>query len=388
MNQDIFIDLKQKKAEFMSSFNINANTNIPDSVFRDYDTDSIKRMYSMYMDTNFNYELDLKSGDKIIGKIVGETKTDYLFDIGYRDYLTVEKKKLETDVLYQYATDENSVNPNTEIELLIVDVSDSPYRIVGSMAALHKNDVYSDLLNNTDIALNAVVTKAVAGGYTIEIDYDGYKIPAFMPNILAGANKLTPKQAQEIVSKQIVVMIESFSSEKETFIASRKKYLLSLIPEAIENLQTVDDSGQPILYTGMVTGTTKFGVFVEFNECLTGMIHKDNMDEKLFANFTQTEAGSEITFYVKEIIKNKLILTQVWKATAWDTIKKDNEYEGVVCEEKAFGMLVRIDEETVGLIQSSELTKMSKKPVIGQTVKVKAIFVQKMERRIYFTLVK
>ncbi len=41
-----------------------------------------------------------------------------------------------------------------------------------------------------------------------------------------------------------------------------------LSQEAIKKLK------YDIPYTGHVTGTTPFGIFVEFNECLTGMIHK------------------------------------------------------------------------------------------------------------------
>jgi ribosomal protein S1 len=359
-------------------------------VYEEYSEAEIRKMYDMYTgDTSaHNYGLKINVGDKITGKVVGETSTDYLFNIGYKDYLRIEKKKGEAEALARYANDENTVSFETDIEILITEVSESPYLIKGSLVTLHKNDTYTDILQNSDEPIEATVLTVLPAGFTLELNYGGYKIPAFMPNILAGVNKLSPEQSQALAGKTLSVMIESYSSDKGTFIASRKKFLKSLIPQEIAKLKTLDANNQPLQYTGVVTGSSKFGVFVEFNECLTGMIHKDNLDAQYKNTYQNVEAGTRINFFIKEIIKDKLFLTQTWKETVWDTVKKDAEYTGNVYDEKSIGILVRLDDETVGLIHTSELEKLGRKPSIGSTVKVKVIAVQKMERKIYLTLAK
>jgi ribosomal protein S1 len=92
-----------------------------------------------------------------------------------------------------------------------------------------------------------------------------------------------------------------------------------LIPKAIKELN------YELSYTGHVTGTTPFGVFVEFNECLTGMIHKANVHPDWQDKLSDIKPGFSIEFYIKEIIKDKgapkLILTQILRETLWDNIK-------------------------------------------------------------------
>ncbi len=359
-------------------------------VYEEYSEAEIRKMYDLYTGetSEYNYGLKLNIGDKITGKVVGETATDYLFNIGYKDYLRIEKKKGEAEALARYANDENTVSFETDIEILITEVSESPYIIKGSLVTLHKNDTYSDILQNADEPIEATVLSVLPAGFILELIYGGYRIPAFMPNILAGVNKLSPEQAQALAGKTLSVMIESYSSDKGTFIASRKKYLKSLIPQEIAKLKTKDSNNIPLQYSGVVTGSSKFGIFVEFNECLTGMIHKDNLDAQYKNTYHNVEAGTQINFFIKEIIKDKLFLTQTWKETVWDTVKKDAEYTGTVYDEKSIGILVRLDDETVGLIHTSELEKLGRKPSIGSAVKVKVIAVQKMERKIYLTLAK
>lgn len=374
--------LEQKKPNSKNSKN-----KILARVYEEYSEAEIKKLEALYEGNTYNYSLNLNVGDKITGKVVGETPTDYLFDIGYKDYLCVEKRKSETEALFKYAK-ENTVSFETDVEILVTEVSETPYSIKGSLASIQKNETYSDILQNSDEPIEAFVLEALPAGFTLELIHNGYKIPAFMPNILSGVNKLSQEQAQELVGKIINVMVENYSSEKGTFIVSRKKYLKSLIPQAIQELETVDENNVPIEYTGVVTGSAKFGIFVEFNDCLTGMIHKDNLNDKYKNSYQNIEAGTEIKFFIKEIIKEKLILTQTWKETVWDSVKKDAEYTGTVYDEKSFGVLIRLDAETLGLIHNSEIEKLGTKPAIGSTVKVKVIAVQKMERKIYLTLVK
>jgi hypothetical protein len=129
------------------------------------------------------------------------------------------------------------------------------------------------------------VKELTPAGYSVEIDYEGVTLSGFMPNTLAGINKLS--NPESIVGETFEVMIETFSREEGTYIVSRKKYLQSLIPEAIKQLEF----GK--VYEGFVTGTTDYGAFVEFNDCLTGMIHKSNINPEFadaFGKESETRA--------------------------------------------------------------------------------------------------
>ena len=226
--------------------------------------------------------------------------------------------------------------------------------------------------------VTAYIKSLNPAGYDIELSHGGVTLPAFMPNTLAGINKL--HDPNSIVGKTIEVMIESYSGDEGTYIVSRRRFLQRLIPSAIKELQ----SGE--IYNGHVTGTTPFGIFVEFNECLTGMIHKANVDPEWQEKLTTIKPGFEIQFYIKEVIKDKIILTQILRETLWDNIKNGQVLDGVVRDTKQFGTLINLDSETVGLIHTSEMEKLGKKFTSGQQLKVKVLSVDRMSRKIFLTL--
>ena len=200
-----------------------------------------------------------------------------------------------------------------------------------------------------------------------------------MPNTLAGVNKL--HNPESIVGKELPMMVESFSKDEGTYIVSRRKYLKTLIPDEMDKLEY----GK--IYEGVVTGTTDFGIFVEFNECLTGMIHKANIAEDWQNRLQDIIPGMEVNFYVKEIIKNKIILTQILKETLWDTIQKGQVFDAKVIDHKQFGILVSIDDETMGLITTNNIPDTNKVYSKGNDIKVKVINADKSNRKIFLSLV-
>jgi small subunit ribosomal protein S1 len=140
------------------------------------------------------------------------------------------------------------------------------------------------------------------------------------------------------------------------------------------------------LYQGNVTGTTPFGVFVEFNDCLTGMIHKANIVEEYRERIQDIKPGTIIEFYVKEINRKKIILTQIMRESLWDYIKVGDILKGTVRDNKNFGTLVSLDDETMGLIHTSELEKINKRFNQGDVLNVKILAVDRQNRKIFLTI--
>jgi len=304
---------------------------------------------------------------------VGGKSGQHLFEVaGYKDYIRVEDRPNEAKYL-----------KNTEVgdivDVLVVEVSDKNYMIRGSIATLYESRAHANLKSLEEgESVGAFIKALNPAGYEVEIYNGGVTLPGFMPNTLAGINKLFDPTA--IVGQTLEVMIESFSDQEGTYIVSRRKYLQSLIPAAIKQLNQTD------VYSGHVTGTAPFGVFVEFNECLTGMIHKANVHPEWQERLSEIKPGFQIEFYVKEIIKDKIILTQILRETLWDNIKNGQIIEGKVKDTKQFGTLVSLDDETVGLIHTSEMDKIGKKFTAGQPLKVRVLSVDRMSRKIFLTV--
>ena len=160
--------------------------------------------------------------------------------------------------------------------------------------------------------------------------------------------------------EELYVVPVSFSPERGTIVVSHRKYLKALIPGKIEELKAkIDDK-----LSGSVTGTAKYGVFVEFDSCLTGMIHTNDLDADTLAKFKAREIkpGDAIEFWVKDIISNsKITLSQ--KAETIDNPWKDVDkkfkcpctVEATVKTKKDYGLFITVDTGLVGLLHVSEL---------------------------------
>lgn len=297
--------------------------------------------------------------------------------VGYKDDIRVDNRASENKYL-------KNVKIGDSIDVLIDHINQQNYAIDGTIAGIYENRAH-DLLKSkdgVDLIVIATIKSINPAGYEVEIQQGGVTLDAFMPNTLAGINKL--HNPESIVGKTFEVMIESYSKDEGTYIVSRRKYLRTLIPQATESLQKYTTGTS---YKGHVTGTTPFGIFVEFNDCLTGMIHKANVLDEFQDKLDQIPAGTEIAFYVKEILKDKIILTQTLRESLWDSIKPGQVLDGEVRATKQFGVLVSLDEETMGLIHTSEVEKLKRKFTSGEKVKVKVLHVERQTRKIFLTAI-
>ena len=327
----------------------------------------------------------LTIGQIIKGTIESISKREIIVDFGYKDTIFVDNKDHS---LTQH------LNPGDEVDVLITKVQDRPYQIKGSISELIKMNVHTKMKDyfHEETALTGKVISKIAAGFLVDVRLDGIEINTFMPNTLAAPNKLTDEQSDELVGQEIQVCLETLQQERGFYVVSRKKFLdAHMFEDELHKLK----KGK--LYKGHVTGTTPFGVFVQFNGCLTGMIHKANIGDSLKSAIKETEgvtridvkAGTEVEFYVKDIAKKgrQIILTQILRESVWDKIRVGQEYDATVISVKNFGVLVSLDEETLGLIQNTYIQKSGKTFVSQEKVKVKVISVIKDDRKIYLDLV-
>ena len=343
-----------------------------------YADDTYKRgqnLQDKYLDSLYDsIQIETPSAGSVVrSTYLGMMSNQYVFSVvGYKDDVRIENKPGEAKYL-------NSIEVGEQVDLLITEVVQSTYFIKGSIASLYESIAHENMKSLEEgESVTAYIRALNPAGYDVELTDGGVTLPAFMPNTLAGINKLYDPSS--IIGDTFQVMVESFSEHEGTYIVSRRKYLQSLIPDEISNLEF------NTLYSGRVTGTTPFGIFVEFNECLTGMIHKANVTEEWQNRISEIKPGQQIEFYIKEIIKDKIILTQVLRETLWDNIKNGQVIEGRVKDVKQFGTLVILDDETVGLIHTSEMEKLGKKFTSGQDIRVKVLSVDRSSRKIFLTL--
>ena len=193
------------------------------------------------------------------------------------------------------------------------------------------------------------------GGYIVSVQ----GIDCFMPGSLAGINKLV--DFESIIGTDMYVVPVSFSESRGTIVVSHRAYLKAMIPSKIDALK--ENLSQEL--SGKVTGSAKYGVFVEFNECLTGMIHVNDLTPELLKlhKAREIKPGDDINFKIKEIVsESKIILTQLDAAPVVDLwegiserIKTPSEIVGTVRAVKDYGVFVDVEKGVAGLLHISEI---------------------------------
>jgi len=156
-------------------------------------------------------------------------------------------------------------------------------------------------------AYYAKILSTNRGGFVVEI-MDTIK--AFMPGSMAAANRVT--DFESMVGTTLEAMVESWDPAIG-FVVSRKKFIRTMIPVKIQEMKEKLKENKDAVFTGHVTGTTEFGIFVELDDFITGMLHKTLVrDETREAMRLKTiNPGEEVQVYIHKIEGSRVILSDV-----------------------------------------------------------------------------
>lgn len=325
-----------------------------------------QKLFDAYTGTSNLVKKDVKKGDCVsITDIynVKETTMDIEISGGLSINidLTREKKFLQifgyNDVI-KFTTDllnRDYVKKLLEQNLLAYIIESSPSLKIslwqGYLAYIRSE--FMDQISNPSKAYTCKIKEANKGGFFVELQ----GIDAFMPGSLAAPNKIN--DFQSYIGKEIVVMIEDYLTTMNSFIVSHKKYISHILPQ---KLSQIDLSFK---YTGNITGTSKYGVFIEFDEFFTGLLHVSKMTDETKLKFEKREfnPGDKIEFYVSEITKdNRVILTEENPEEKFKKIQqfivesKDKVVESRIAAIMNFGAIIDIN-DIVGLVPLKEFKK-------------------------------
>jgi len=308
---------------------------------------------------------------------ISKDKSRALIDIQskYTAYCALAKEP-------DYIVDQLEVGMEIDVKIKTSKTGDVIASISDALMEVKMKEI-KDAIGNGAVGFTAKVKELIHGGYWVDVA----GIKCFMPGSLGGLNKL--HDFSVLVGKEIIVMPITFSREKDTIVVSHREYLRTMIPVTIENLQENIKEEK----IGFVTGTTKFGVFAEFDECLTGLIPKAELTEESQKALDDRtiKPGDEIRFWAKEIISDKkIILSQLGpKIDLWDGA--DEKYkpmmitEGKVTKLTSYGAFVELEKGISGLVHKSKLK--NREIAKGDIINVKIGSVNVNDRKITMNIV-
>jgi len=223
-----------------------------------------------------------------------------------------------------------------------------------------KEELFKQIKKQT-VAYSVKIIERNRGGFITDI----HGLRGFLPGGLAAANKIS--NFDEYVDKEINVMVEDYIPEIDTFIFSHKKYIKNMLPVFAKELDLSKE------HIGIITGSIKFGIFLEFNEIFTGLLHVSKMKPEIREKFEKNElkSGEEFKCWIKDIDdKYKLILSNYEPGSGEDELKEGEEYEGRITAIKKFGIFIKLKTGEVGLVHTSlinDITQFSQ----GEKIKVR-----------------
>ena len=327
-------------------------------------------MEGYYVDNADSLLFKINVGETVKGTVNGVDTSWCSINVGYRELVYVDLSKEPQSII-------NDLLPGSSISVQITGDQRSNPRgfIIGSVSAGVKTAVTKDILSTIEDGTTAYVGTVKSmiqnGGYIVDVQ----GVECFMPGSLAGINKLV--NFESIIGTEMYVVPMSYSPDKGTIVVSHRKYLQAMIPTKIEEVS----SNLDVQRSGTVTGSAKYGVFVEFEGCLTGMIHVNDLTSEMLKKHKSREInpGDPIEFKVKEVITNtKITLTQVeqqeivdpWKLISEKYTTFPVEVSGVVKSTKDYGVFLDVGEGVVGLLHVSELPEDFDKSTIQKNDKI------------------
>lgn len=285
---------------------------------------------------------------------------------------------------------------NTEVQLpthvmTVKYGSELEGTLMGAHIYALKQELYTEIKNPEKVYM-AHVLERNKGGFLVNVN----GLHGFLPGSLAAANRILDFDLY--LNTKIPVMVEDYLQDSDMFIFSNKKYIKNMIPVEIEKLTKTEK------YKGVVTGTSKFGIFVEFNTILTGLIHTSEMDKEQIEEFKKGswKAGAEIEFWIKEITNdNRIILTFVdqnamnqkyetlasYEAEMEQTGQKPI-YLGHIVSVKPNVVLVKIEDNIIGALADKDFKKFKTAPLkVTDELRVKIERIDITKRRMTLNMV-
>jgi len=340
-----------------------------------------QHLYDLINDTT--KELLIPNEGHLVKGTIDSIGNRYAYvDIGWRESALLDLHKEKPEYIESF-----SVNAEIDVIIKRSNLHRSGELEVSYSEAI-KHVKYREIFDSIGqpTAYLAYVKELIHGGYFLDIE----GVRCFMPGSLGGVNKLV--NFEELLDTSIYVCPINYSKEKDYIVVSHRDYLRALIPQALDAIDPGDAFG------GFVTGTTRFGVFVEFNKCLTGLIHKSDLDEEdlhKFNNRTLTP-GDEIDFTVKELASNdRIILTQkefIPVMDPWnDVLEKYNipsEVTGKIRKKTKYGLFIELEPKIVGLLHVSDIPEFIDIDGLeeGEDITLNLIKIEPESKKVFFKI--
>ncbi len=369
------VDIKKIK-----KIGITAGASTPDwiikEVIREMDELDKKDVEFNFADAFEESLITLKSGDVVMGKIIGFNAAEVFVDLGFKSDGIIPISEYSTDPDFD---PQKELTVGDEIKVFVVRVNDVEGTVMLSkrkLDSLKNFELLEDAFQNKT-TLSVKVTEVTNGG--IIAVYKGIKV--FIP--ASQISNRFVKDLTEFLHKTLKIRIIENNKERRKIIGSSRVLLEEEKSKSSSAVWDTIEKGKK--YPGTVKGFTDFGAFVDIGG-VDGLVHLSELSWTRVKHPSDIlKIGDEVEVTVLDFDKTKKRISLSLKNEAenpWngiaDKYKVDDVVKGKVTRLVPFGVFVELEKGIDGLVHISQISNIKVgKPgdllSIGQVVEAKII---------------
>ena len=298
-------------------------------------------------------------GDTITGKIISASKSEVKLDIN-----GVMTGIIRGRELYFDASDYAKLPAGEEIEATVIDTDNEngelelSFRHAGEQKAwVNLQESYSNKTN-----LKVRVLDANKGGLIISLgQITGFLpvsqlAPENYPRVSGGDKTKILEKLKTLVGSELEVRVMTWDEEEKKLIVSEKDAWQDKQKDIISRYQVGS------VVEGAITAITGFGLFINFDNNLEGLIHISELAWQRIDDINELyKIGDTIKAEIISIDGSKIFLSaKKLIADPWKNVAKKyavgQKVTGLVLKVNPFGLFVELDNDIHGLAHISQLS--------------------------------
>ena len=311
-------------------------------------------------------------GDVIKGRVITASKSEVKLDID-----GILMGIVRGPELYYEAPEFSDLNPGDEIEATVIEEENESGLVELSFRAVGQEKAWQllrEAYRNKE-PIKVKITDANKGGLLARFRQIAGFLPVSQlapdnyPRVSGGDKSRILEKLKSFIGQEMEVTVITLSESDNKIIFSEKDIWNR------HQKPTLDKYQAGMVVEGKITAITNFGVFVNFDEGMEGLIHISELAwQRIDSPSELYQVGDKVKAEIvsvdgaKIFLSLKRLMTDPWlEASA--KYKIGQTVPGSILKVNPFGLFVKLDEEIHGLAHVSQLG-LGAKEKIGDTFKV------------------
>ncbi|MFA6369983.1 S1 RNA-binding domain-containing protein [Candidatus Falkowbacteria bacterium] len=297
-------------------------------------------------------------GDVIKGKVITASKSEVKLDVD-----GILMGVVRGPELYYEAPEFSDLKPGDEIEATVIEEENESGLVELSFRAVGQEKAWQLLREayRDKESVKIKITDANKGGLLARFRQIAGFLPVSQlapdnyPRVSGGDKSRILEKLKGFVGTEMEVTVITLNEDDNKIIFSEKDIWNRRQKPALDKYQA------GMVVEGRITAITNFGVFVNFDEGMEGLIHISELawqridsPSELFQIGNQVKAEIVSVDGAKIFLSVKRLMTDPWlEASA--KYKIGQTVSGAILKVNPFGLFVKLDEEIHGLAHVSQL---------------------------------